>query len=76
MTGQQSRKDQAEVILQDFSKLDKKKIPVNNKGNIKFPDFYEVEEVKKVINELKEIGADSRWLLKNGFVAAGMLLRI
>jgi hypothetical protein len=68
--------NQVSIILQDFSKMDKKKIPIDEKGNIKFPEFFEVDEVKQVCQELKELGATSKWLMANGFVAAGMLLRI
>jgi len=72
----QKLKDQVRDILQDFSKIDKNKIPLDKNGNIKFPDFNEVEEVKQVCQELKELGATNKWLMSNGFVAAGMLLRI
>ena len=63
-------------MLKDLSKLDKKKIKLDKNSNIKFPEFYEIEEVKQIREELKEIGAGNGWLMKNGFVAAGMLLRI
>ena len=67
--------DQVKEILVKLSKLDHSKVPQEN-GSIKFPEFYEVEEVKSVIEELTELGVNSRWLMSNGFVAAGMLLRI
>lgn len=51
-----------------------KSIPTTKDGGIKFPDFYEVPEVKSVITLLKHLKVNIDYLEKNGFVIATMLI--
>lgn len=63
-------------ILIELSKIDLEKIPKEENGSIKFPEFYGVKEVKITTDKLREFGINNDWLYKNGFVAAGLLLKI
>jgi len=65
-----------EKIITRLSKLDKSKIALDKKGGMDLKKFNEMEEVKKVVEELKVEGVESSsHLMKLGFVPAGMILR-
>ena len=70
-----NKKEQVKSLLDNFSKVDKKKIPKKD-NSIDMSKFYDVPEVIQLTKELKELGINTKWLFKNGFVAAGMLLKI
>jgi hypothetical protein len=64
-----------EKIITRLSKLDRTKIALNKNGGMDLKKFNEMEEVKKVVEELKVEGVkSSSQLMKLGFVPAGMIL--
>ena len=70
-------KKEIEKLLYKFSKIDMSKIPyeiINGKEAMDMKRFPEVPEIKELIDTLKEKGVNGKWLFKNGFAVAGMLL--
>ena len=68
-----TKKEQVKKLLEEFSKIDKKKIPTKDNGHtIDTEKFFQVKEVKELLAELKKLKIKS--LCKMGFVAAGLLL--
>lgn len=67
-------KDQVKEILKDFGKT--KNIPKTELGNIDMQKFSKTPAYKQVCKELTELGVNTEWLFKNGFVPAGMILKI
>ena len=67
-------KDQVIEILKDFGKT--KNIPKTELGNIDMNKFSKTQAYKQVCKELTELGVNTEWLFKNGFVSAGMILKI
>jgi uncharacterized Zn finger protein (UPF0148 family) len=65
--------ERVQKILEDFSKIDKKKIP-NKDKSIYMEKFFEIPEVKQVIKELKSINITGKDLCKMGFIPAGIML--
>lgn len=63
-------------ILSELSKLDKSKIKLQEDGNMDMKSFYQIKEVKSAIEKLEKLKVNTNWLFKNGYPAAGMLLRI
>ena len=48
--------------------------PTDAKGNLDVKAFNELPEVKKAVARLREVGVSRKWLFKNGFQIAGMIL--
>lgn len=72
-----TNKKEIEKLLNKFSKIDKSKIPhetINGSEVMDMKKFPEVPEIKELINTLKEKGVNEKWLFKNGFAVAGLVL--
>lgn len=67
-------KEQVKKILDELSKLDQKKLPLNKDGNMNMSKIIEVKEIKEAVKDLDALGIDSKWLFDNGFMAAGMVI--
>lgn len=51
--------------------------PTNSNGGLDIAKFNEQDKVKEVVSKLKEIGVrSSKDLMSNGFIPAGMILKI
>lgn len=73
MTNQQKIKT-AQGVAEAFAAMDKSKIPTTADGSIDMAKFGDVPEVQACLQVLEIAEIDGKWLFKNGFVAAGMLL--
>lgn len=69
-------KKKVQTILENLAILAKENPPMDKKGNLDVAEFNKSEEVIWVVTKLKEMGVTKKWLWKNGFQIAGMLLRI
>lgn len=67
-------KAQVAEILSTFGKT--KNVPLTEDENIDMEKFSQTPEYKQTCQELKELGVNTSWLFKNGFVPAGMILKI
>jgi len=70
-----NKKAKVKMLLDLISDL--KSIPtkmVDGREAIKFPEFYEMPEIKSVITLLKHLKVDQRYLSENGFVVASMMI--
>jgi hypothetical protein len=48
--------------------------PKDPKGNLDVKAFNELPEVRKAIKRFKQVGITRKWLFKNGFQIAGLVL--
>lgn len=70
-------KSKVQKLLVGLQTIDKKRVADDNKPDtMDLKKFNELPEVVEVINQLKEMGVDKKWLFSNGFVPAGMVLKI
>jgi hypothetical protein len=69
-----NKKDLVRAILERLSETQNR--PLDKKGNLDVEAFNNLPETKKAIKELKLLKITKKWLWRNGFMSAGMLLRI
>ena len=50
--------------------------PKDKKGNLDVRAFNELPEVSKAVKKLKGLKVTKKWLWSNGFMIAGMVLKI
>lgn len=48
--------------------------PKDEKGNLDVGVFNELPEVRKAVKRLKQVGITRKWLFRNGFMIAGLIL--
>ena len=73
MTKKEIDKNKVVMILQGMIKADR---PKDKKGNLDVSAFNKLPEIKKAIEDLKGLGVNKKWLWRNGFQVAGLILKI
>lgn len=70
-------KSKVQKLLVGLQTIDPKRVADDSKPDtMDLKKFNELPEVVEVINQLKEMGVDKKWLFSNGFMLAEMVLKI
>lgn len=60
-------------VLSDLQTIDQKSVG-DGKGNLDLEKFNEHPKTIEAVKKLKKMGVTKKWLFKNGFMPAGMIL--